>query len=205
MLFGLTSQLGKDSGYENQVASIDVSTHVTLAGLPLSAYSELGVDDVGFSMFSTAAFLAGLELASVPGMDALSFGFEHARIPHSCCGHPPWYRHGDLGDGWTDRGRLLGHALGGHGSEWTVSGTLASAPVQMQARLFARERGEENLFAPDRAGSSAGGSMRLSLPLGRHVLLRAAAITEHGRTGWEDWSADLGVRLLLGEFPRARR
>ena len=197
MLMGLTSQLGKDSGFENQVASLDVWARTRAAGVPLALYGEIGIDDVGFSLFKAASFVAGIELPAVPGVRALSLGLEHARFPASCCGHPAWYRHGSLGSGWTDGGRLLANSLGGHGSEWTLHLGTASDRITVDGRFFARRRGEENLFAPDREGSSRGIALRLSLPTSQSLLFRLAGELEGG-DDWHAWSSDIGLQFLVG-------
>jgi hypothetical protein len=197
MLMGLTSQLGKDSGFENQVASLDVWARTRAAGVPLAVYGEIGIDDVGFSLFKAASFVAGIELPAVPGVSALSLGLEHARFPASCCGHPAWYRHGSLGSGWTDGGRLLANSLGGHGSEWTLHWGTATGRITVDGRLFARRRGEENLFAPDREGSSRGIALRLSLPASQSLFFRLAGELEGGND-WHAWSSDIGLQFLVG-------
>jgi hypothetical protein len=197
MLIGLTGQLGKDSGFENQVASVDVWLRASPGGLPLIAHAELGIDDVGVSMLETAGFIAGLTLPSVPGIRELSLGLEHVRFPASCCGHPPWYRHGDLGDGWTANGSLLAHELGGHGHEWSLHWDLITAGAELGGRFLARKRGPENLFAPDRAGSSIGASFSAAIPLRRALLFRSALRAERG-TGWTAWTMDLGMQFLIG-------
>jgi hypothetical protein len=198
MMLGITGQLGKDSGFENQVASVDAWTRLRIGGLPFSLYGELGVDDVGFSLFSTAAFLAGAQLATVPGFERLSIGLEYARFPASCCGHPPWYRHGDLGDGWTDRGRLLGHPLGGQGSQLSLEWTFAGSVARLAGQSFLRSRGEENLFAPDRSGTSTGASVRLDAPVSDRLSFRARLAAERGDPGWTAWDASLGLDVILG-------
>jgi hypothetical protein len=198
MMLGITGQLGKDSGFENQVASLDVWTRMRIGDLPFSLYGELGVDDVGFSLFSTAALLAGVQLAAVPGLERLAIGLEYARFPASCCGHPPWYRHGNLGDGWTDRGRLLGHPLGGQGSQLSVDWSFAATIARLTGQLFIRSRGEENLFAPDRVGSSTGAAIRTDAPVSNRVALRAQLAAERGAPGWNAWNASLGLDVILG-------
>jgi hypothetical protein len=198
LLVGMTSQGGKDSGFENQVASVDVWARMAPFGVPLAVYGELGVDDVGFTLFSTAAFIAGVELPAVPGVPALSLGIEHARFPHSCCTHPPWYRHGDLGEGWTDRGWLLGHPLGGEGSEWALHGNLALPRTWLSGRVYTRWRGEENLFAPVRAGGSWGAELRLDAPFARHLGVHTVLAYERGeRRTWDHWMVELAARLRL--------
>ena len=201
MALGLTSQLGKDSGFENQVAAIDVWLRLD-PGLPLVAYAALGADDVGFSFLSTAATIVGLEAPALPGLPELSVGIEHARFPRSCCGHPPWYRHGDLGQGWTEEGRLLGHPLAGHGQEWAVHWDLAAGAIRWGGRVSGRTRDQENLFSPDHGGSSFGGAVHAVLHAGSSTRFRVAVESERGR-GWQAWSGDLGLQLRVGPAARA--
>jgi hypothetical protein len=197
LLFGMTSQGGKDSGFENQVASIDAWARFEPFGVPLAVYGELGVDDVGFTLLSTAAFIAGIELPAVPGLPALSIGMEHARFPHSCCTHPPWYRHGDLAEGWTDRGWPLGHPLGGEGREWAMYWGAVVRNVWLSGRAFTRHRGEENLFSPARAGRSHGNALRVDAPFARNLAVNAAFTWERGGENQDHWRIELGARLRL--------
>jgi hypothetical protein len=197
MSLGLTSQLGKDSGFENQVASIDVWWRAAPFGLPVVGYAELGIDDVGFSMFQTAGFIAGITLPAIPGAGPVSAGVEHVRFPGSCCGHPPWYRHGDLADGWTTDGRLMAHPLGGHGHEWSLLWNVSTMAAHVAGRVTARERGVENLFAPVRAGSSLAASIDATIPFHPSLLFRSELGAERG-SGWSAWTVDLGVQFLIG-------
>ncbi len=201
MALGLTSQLGKDSGFENQVASIDVAWRFD-PGWPLMAWAALAADDVGFSFLTTAATIVGLGTPAVPGVPGLALGVEVVRIPGSCCGHPPWYRHGDLGEGWTEEGRLLGHPLAGHGREVALDWEIAHGPVRLGGRLLTRARNQENLFSPDHGGSSRGGSLHAVLHTGSSMLLRLAIEGERGN-GWQAWSGDLGLQLRVGPASRA--
>jgi hypothetical protein len=194
---GLTSQAGKDSGYENQVASIDVRVRLRAAGLPVLLRGEVAIDDVGFTMFRTAAFSAALEAPALPGLSALGLALEHTRIPESCCTQPPWYRHGDLGDGWTRMGHLLGHPLGGHGSEWQLSAAWSGPGLGIRGSAAARVRGKENLLAPDHGGSSLGGSLMATVPLTGGVVISGATAVERGADGWRAWQARIGVQFRL--------
>ncbi|NNF28544.1 MAG: hypothetical protein HKN73_15065, partial [Gemmatimonadetes bacterium] len=47
MFIGITGQLGKSSGFENQVASLDLQTRFRVADLPLRFDAEWGFDDIG--------------------------------------------------------------------------------------------------------------------------------------------------------------
>jgi hypothetical protein len=194
---GLTSQLGKDSGWENQVASIDVRTRARFGGLPLVLHGEIAIDDVGFNLFRTAAFVTGIAAPAMPGLPALGLGLEHTRIPGSCCTQPPWYRHGDLGDGWTMGGRLLGHPLGGQGTEWALRADWSPSGAVLAAVLLARTRGKENLLAPDHRGSSLGGSLSATLPVTRDVVAAGTVTLERGADGWRVWQGRFGLRFRL--------
>ena len=114
-----------------------------------------------------------------------------------CCGNPTWYRHWLFTDGWTVTGTPLGHPLGGHGSEWLgfASADLLDARLRLTLRAFHRDRGGENLFAPDRAGISNGaaGGAELRATSAVDVLLRAAV--EKGSSGWRQSRASAAVRV----------
>ncbi len=199
MVLGVTSYLGKDSGFENQVASLDVWARGTVRGMPFAAYMEWGIDDIGVRFFRAPAVVAGVTVPRVPGASWLSLTAEHTYIAESCCGKPAWYRHGALGEGWTDRGRILGHPLGGHGTEWSVGGhTWQAGPLTfLSGRVFTRFRGPENLYAPNWTGRSVGGSGRAHARIGSLVGLDAETHLEHGRAGWRTWQARFGATLLF--------
>lgn len=195
-LAGVTSYLGKSSGFENQVASLDVWWRGATGGIPWALYSEWGIDDIGFAFVNAPAFLVGFELPSLPFLASMSAGLEHVRFAGSCCGHPAWYRHRRLGEGWTDRGVVMGHPLGGHGTEWALRAGFLSGGVFANTRLFVRDRGEENLFSPDRQGISVGGTVQGGLRIMTGELALAASV-ERGRGGWAAWGVEIGTRWWL--------
>lgn len=199
MMIGLTDTDGKDSDFENQVASMDAALRVSPAGVPLLLHAEWGFDDMGFGWTNVPGVVAGIEAAALPGAPGVSVGLEHAWFAGHCCGNPPWYRHGALGEGWTDRGVPLGHPLGGHGRETALSLRVA-APARgafVSGRAYVRHRGEENLFAPDRAGASVGAALRGVVWARRGVRLHADAELERGE-GWTGWRASLAAELGPG-------
>jgi hypothetical protein len=65
--------------------------------------------------------------------------------------------------GWTDDGRLLGHPLGGHGSEASLraDAVLGGGATVLHARAFRRERGDGNLFWPQWGNTSVGAEVSL--------------------------------------------
>jgi hypothetical protein len=150
-----------DGGYDNQVLAGEVVFRPPVGWLPLSVYAEWGMDDSAGAWQKVPGYIAGLEVARLPGATWLAAGVGRAEFAGSCCGNPMWYRHWALRGGWTASGRPLGHPLAGHGREWTALARVA-LPVTgaaVELRAFRRTRGEENLFAPERAGRSAGGEL----------------------------------------------
>jgi len=195
MLLGRPDIEGKDSDFENQVASIDVFWRTRLGGLPVALHAEAGADDAGYAFLRVPGVIAGVELGELPALPALGLGLEVVHIARRCCSYPPWYQHGGLADGWTDRGRLLGHPLGGAGTElathWRVE--TAQTPVLAAGRIYLRERDRENLLAPLRQGRSAGGRLDLVVPW-RRTQMQLRANAEWG-SGWQ--SSDL---TFLGQL-----
>ncbi len=186
MLLGLPDVAGKDSDFENQVASADLLWRTRIGRAPIGLYAELGTDDTGFAFVRVPGLIVGVELAQVPALPALAMGVEIVHLAERCCSYPPWYQHGALADGWTDRGRLLGHTLGGAGTELALHGRvdLASTPLLAAGRLFVRERAAENLLSPLHEGRSVGARLELLLPW-RRTQLQMRADTELGATGWQ--------------------
>jgi hypothetical protein len=176
MLIGRPDYPGKDSDFENQVASVDVLWRARVADVPVVFHGEWGADDTGFSFWHVPGVRAGFELPSVGvGVEGVYFGKQ-------AYGYPPWYRHGALADGWTERGRLLGHPLGGDGAEGALSYQRGGQRFVGQARVYARQRGDDNLFAPARAGNSVGGSVGFLIAR-RGFQVEANAEGERGN-GW---------------------
>jgi hypothetical protein len=186
MLIGRPDYPGKDSDFENQVASIDVLWRARVADVPVVFHGEWGTDDTGFSFWHVPGVRAGFELPSAGvGVEGVYFGGQ-------AYGYPPWYRHGALSDGWTERGRLLGHPLGGEGAEGALTYQHMGERVVGLARVYARQRGEDNLFAPARAGNSVGGSVGLLFSRGGFQV-EANAGGERG-SGWTAAT----MRVLVG-------
>jgi protein-tyrosine phosphatase len=163
-LFGLIAGL-HNAGFENQVISAVMRYRPPLGALPLEVFLEFGADDTAGGVTDVPTYIAGVDVAALPGLPAVSIGFEHARYSGSCCGNPPWYRNVFFRGSWSDEGRLFAHPLGGHGYEWAAHSRidLPQHGVLLRAEAFTRMRGHENLFAPERRGSSAGGVLSLEL------------------------------------------
>jgi hypothetical protein len=186
MLIGLPDTETKDSDFENQVASIDLLWRTRIGNAPIGLYGEVGADDSGWAFVYVPGVIAGIELAELPALPELMLGLEVAHIAERTRNYPPWYQHGALADGWTNGGRLLGHSLGGAGTEIAAHGRVdaAAIPLQARGRAFLRERKGENLLAPLRQGRSAGGRLEILLPWRRTQLQLRGELESGG-----DWQA----------------
>lgn len=154
MLIGRVANLG----FENQIVSVEARYRLPTEGtLPLTAYLEWGAEDAAGGWWDVPGRQFGLESPSIPGMEALSVGAAFTDIAPSCCGNPPWYRHGAFNGNWALDDRPLGHPLGGEGKEWLMYGGFdEGATVRVDARLFRRHREGQNLFVPGRMWSTGG-------------------------------------------------
>jgi hypothetical protein len=183
-LLGLLAGIhGGDYGeFENQVISVLLRYRPPLGAVPVQAYVEWGMDDTSGAVKNMPAVIAGAEVVSPAGAEPLLLGFEYTRFPASCCGNPIWYRSVFFRGSWGDEGRLFAHPLGGHGRE-----VLAHARYDLPGRgvfvggsAFARARGHENLFAPERGGRSWGGGLSLEYAGGRRGSIRLDGGLERG-------------------------
>lgn len=186
------------SAFENQIAAVDAWYRPPLGGLPLLLYLEWGLEDSAGAWLDVPGRVAGVELAAVPGLPELALGLEYASFGGSCCGNPPWYRHMTLVDGWTEDRRPLGHPLGGEGTEWLLQARahLAEARLRLEVTGLRRSRGEENLYAPQRAGTAVGGLGEIGFRPVPALELRVAAFLEDG-SGWSERYVEAGVRVFL--------
>ena len=187
------------SEYDNQVAAVDAWFRPPAGSLPLLLYVEWGAEDSAGSWWDVPGIIAGAELAAVPGLPWLSVVLERTSFEGSNSGNPPWYRH-PIGfhDGWSMRGELLGHPLGGHGREWLVQSraNLMDGRLQLMARGFRRTRLAENVYAPERAGRSTGFAAGGDLQLRPGVALQLEGSTESG-SGWRRTVMSGALQLYL--------
>ena len=143
--------------FDNQVVSVSARYRPPV-GFPLSLQLEWGIEDSAGAWKDVPGLIAAADLAAVPGLPWLALGASGAWFDAVCCGNSPWYHNFVFLGGWADSGRLLGHPLGGHGAEARLYGRadLLDARLQVRTSAFGRDRGRENLFAPDREGRSVG-------------------------------------------------
>lgn len=189
---------GAGSGFDNQIFAIDVWYRPSLAGLPVILFLEWGIEDSAGAIADVPGVVAGLELAAVPGVPELALGVERASFAGRCCGNPIWYRHWKFDSGWTVGGVPLGHPLGGHGTEWLAfaRADLLEARLRIDGRAFRRDRGAENLFAPDRLGRSTGARIRTEFRALARVEFVLHGALESGEGGWRESSVMVGLRML---------
>ena len=187
---------GENSETDNQVVALDAFFRPPLGRVPLSLYIEWGFEDSAGAWKDVPALVAGIELGAVPGAETLALGLERTSFAGSCCGNPIWYRHWAYQQGWTHAGVPLGHPLGGHGSEWLLHARadLLDARLRLAGRVFRRRRGAENLFAPDREGSSRGASLHGEYRISRGWDGVARAFYEWGERGWHETHLLAGLR-----------
>ncbi|HSJ24508.1 MAG TPA: capsule assembly Wzi family protein, partial [Longimicrobiales bacterium] len=164
---------GARSAFENQVLSGVIRYRPPVERvLPLELLLEFGADDMAGAIKEAPGIVAGFDVAAVPGLSHVSVTMEHTRFSAGSEGNlRAWYRNSDFGGSWSDDGRLFGHPLGGHGEE-TLVRVGFNAPERstlVAVTGFTRQRRTYNLYAPEREGTSHGGSL---------------AVEADGRAGW---------------------
>lgn len=190
---------GQGSEYDNQIVSLDIRYAAPIERLPMLFYLEWGLEDSAGAWKDVPGVTAGVEVASVPGLPQLAMGLERTSFAESCCGNPIWYRHWSFREGWTDGGRLLGHPLGGHGTEWLAHARLEllESRLRVVTRYARRDRGAENLFAPLREGESQAVWLEVDYRPVPWLEARVRADREEGRDGWVQSAARAGLRFYF--------
>ena len=193
------------SEFENGIASVEARWRPPVPKIPVVLYAEWGSDDNHAAWFKFPAVVAGLEVASVPGVPTLSLGLERASFAAPCttcngCAceyYATWYRHYVFMDGWTLDREPIGHPLGGDGTEWLLYGRIDDAAhrFRIDTKAFVRDRGRFNIYSPAREGQSVGGGLGAEYRLTRSLELQAAWMLEHGDAdgGWT--TSSLSARL----------
>lgn len=196
MLLGV---YGGTYSFENQVLSASVRLRLpTERVLPVTVYGEWGAEDSSGAWWNVPGRVFGLWVPAVPRLPALGFGVERTSFGGSCCGNAEWYRHFSFRGHWVTGDQPLGHPLGGEGTEWLAYADLdpPGRGLHVDGRIFARDRGGENLFAPARAGHSTGGAATLSWRLFQQAELWAEAFAEAG-DGWSAHELRAGSRYFF--------
>jgi len=196
----LIGEVHDRKNFENQVVSVEGRLRLpTESVLPLTLYLEWGSEDAAGAWRDVPGRVVGAFVPRVPGVNALALGAEYASFRPSCCGNPPWYRHVGFPGSWAKESQPLGHPLGGEGQEWLLYGRveLFEARFEIAGRGYRRNRGEENLYAPERAGASTGGALDARWRWGPRTDVRLVAEAERGR-GWT--AGRLGAAVEVYRF-----
>jgi hypothetical protein len=187
-------------GFENQIVSAAGRFRLPSESLlPLTAFAEWGAEDAAGAWRDAPGYVVGIEAPALPVAPELSLGVEFASFAASCCGNPPWYRHSALTGGWAGRNETLGHPLGGSGTQLLgrAGADLLDARLRLDATVFRRDRREENLFVPGRAGRSTGLSADVAWRVVPRSELWLSAAREDG-DGWRESALRAGGTLFLG-------
>lgn len=196
LIAGQLREKGKPVQFNNHIVSLDVVARSTLGGLPVLAFFELGMEDAAGAWKESPALVMGIEVAH-PSR-GFRLGIEWTSLFREN-GHGFWYRHSLYQAGWSDRGRLLGHPLGGPGTEWLLHFTVndPNGRWDLNAALRARDRIEGNSLGPDLEGQSFGGVVNGRIHTGEvDLVLRLDA--ERVRHAIGVVSASAGVRWTRG-------
>lgn len=189
MLLGMHSGIAGE--FDNHFGSVDLRYRPPW--VPLDLYLEWGMNDSAGAWWTMPARLVGVRAPALPFAPGAGVGVEFVHFPSECCGNPMWYRNWAIRMGWTHDGVVLGHPLGGHGTEWALlaDAVTADGAVVLGGRAFRRHRGEENLFWPQWGGVSAGveATLHWQWPGG------AGAVVEGYLERGGDWHAS---RLFAG-------
>jgi hypothetical protein len=185
-----------ENSFANQVLSVDIRYRVP--GFPLSAYLDWGTDDAAGAGWDVPGILGGLELTRIDSTYDVAVGVEHLQFRGSCCGNSIWYRNAWFRGSWADGDELLGHPLGGHGREWRVfaNGGIGER-VLARAAFFVRRRRAENLFAPDRQGTSNGAQARTDIAVTQRARLWLGGEWEWGANDWNSSRLSATVRYIF--------
>lgn len=193
VLIGLYS--GRSGGFENQIVSADVHYRLPVGKSSPVVFAEWATDDGSGALLNVPALSGGITMPLNLGSHALDVTLERTIIDHHCCGNPLWYRHGQFQGSWAQDDMPIATVLGGHGNETALSARTVSgnAALRAQIRGFARSRGLENLYSPERQGKSAGASAALSIRLTPTLEVQSSASYEDGQLDWSESRLQVGL------------
>lgn len=188
--------------FENGIASGEVRFRAPTPVVPTTFYLEWGAEDNHKAWVLFPATVAGVQVPAVPGVPALSLGFEHAFFHRPCtdCNYyATWYRHYVFKDGWTVNRTLIGHPLGGEGEAWRLYGSWddPARRWRLNAATFLRDRGQFNLFSPTHQGRSTGGELNATYRAAADLDVVLDGALEVGHADWTESSVFGGFRWLF--------
>jgi Capsule assembly protein Wzi len=133
--------LSGDADNSNSVAAVDARLRLPrLWGAEL--YGEFGGEDQAAGWFSKDSYLAGLYLPRLEPTGRLGLRVEHANLTTITADGDVWNRHSVFASGYTYKGEILGHHLGGSAKETFAEVELRlPREVTLTASLDREKRG----------------------------------------------------------------
>jgi hypothetical protein len=189
---------GNNGDFENQVVSVDARLVINSESQPLELYAEWGSDESSGGWKKAPGINLGVVLPTLGTWAALQTSVEYTTIfeKPECC-NSFWYRNIFFRGAWAKDNMPLGHPLGGHGNEVAASlgSDLLETRLALRARVALRNRGDENLYAPEHQGRSTLFQGSAAYRLGRAELDFAGAI-ENAKT-WRTTALRGGLRAYF--------
>jgi hypothetical protein len=195
-LIGFSTDEGELS-FANQLVSVDFRYRPPTGAVPLAVYLEWGTEDLSGGWWDVPGISAGVEITGLPRRD-VSVGLERTEFKRNRS-NSHWYQNAWFRGGWADDGMILGHPLAGHGVEWRWFASGGSArSITADVAAYKRRRRAQNLFAPERRGSSVGAALNAEAFLNGRIRLQLSGDIEHGNeSDWTAANARAGVRLVF--------
>lgn len=99
----------------NSVAAVDFLVHLPWLW-NAELYGEVGGEDEAGAWIAKNAYIGGLYLPVIESSESVSLRLEHADLSNSV-----WYRHSLYRSGYTYKGKILGHHVGGGAKDWYIA------------------------------------------------------------------------------------
>ncbi len=124
---------GHDVPNDQHVAA-DVKLTMPFRWQPLQLYGELAAEDIARNITIKGGYLAGVYLPRIFGLDSVDLRGEYARSRRIL------YRHNIYRSGYTYKGRLIGHHMGGDATDLFVSTSVYGAGDTKYTFYYDREK-----------------------------------------------------------------
>lgn len=143
---GIGENTSSEAG--NQIGGIDMRFRGRLWDRPLTIYGELYGEDEAGGLPSSYAYLAGVHLLEIPFFQGNSLWLEYANNTGLFEKSPGiWYRHHLYTDGYTYKGRIMGHGMGSDADDLILRWEIY---LLRKGKVFLGfERNRFNLFDPE--------------------------------------------------------
>jgi len=137
---------GKDRG--DQKAGVDIKVTIPWKVQPVQLYAEVaGEDSAGWEP-SRRGYIGGIYLPRIPGSDRVDFRSEFA-YNHVSQEPNYWYNHYIYTQGYTYKGRIIGHHMGTDSRDIFVAASILVSPLLEKISAY-YDREEHNLSFPVR-------------------------------------------------------